>query len=142
MHYFFCIATKFFRTRIGHPHLEQTYLGADYRRAFRQGLFSPEPPITTINTFRKERVTNLLGWTRPDIGSLTLQSACEKLGVDIKNSVYVGDSLIDARCAVSAGAVFVGVLSGGAHREDFEMVGATYVLDSISDLGEVFDKLG
>jgi pyrophosphatase PpaX len=67
-----------------------------------------------------------------------LYQACEELGVTPSEAVYVGDSVVDAECAQKAGMQFIGVLTGGATRADFEKKGVSSdgVLESISMLPE------
>ncbi|MCX6694691.1 MAG: HAD family hydrolase [Candidatus Altiarchaeota archaeon] len=63
-----------------------------------------------------------------------IEETCRALGVGKSEVVYVGDSVIDAECASNAGVSFVGVLSGGASRGDFNAVGVDCVIESIAEL--------
>src|SRR5690242_10350180 len=51
-------------------------------------------------------------------------AAAEKLGVDIADSIVVGDSIWDMLAARRARALGVGLLSGGYGREELERAGA------------------
>src|SRR5678815_3752407 len=51
-------------------------------------------------------------------------AAAEKLGVDISDTVVVGDSIWDLLAARRARALGVGLLSGGYGREELERAGA------------------
>ncbi|ODS41895.1 MAG: hypothetical protein MSIBF_00590 [Candidatus Altiarchaeales archaeon IMC4] len=62
-----------------------------------------------------------------------LFQVCEELGIKPQEAVYVGDSVIDAQCAISAGVNFIGVLTGAADKEDFEKLGVKSV-GSIKDV--------
>jgi len=47
--------------------------------------------------------------------------AVERLNGNLQNTLYIGDSTIDARTAESAGAEFLGVLHGTTTREELEI---------------------
>ncbi|MBU0762070.1 MAG: HAD family hydrolase [Candidatus Altiarchaeota archaeon] len=66
-----------------------------------------------------------------------LKQVCESLSIASSDAVYVGDGFVDAECARNAGCRFIGVLSGGLSREDFEGVGVSEVISSISFLPKV-----
>src|SRR5206468_7989436 len=51
-------------------------------------------------------------------------AAAERLGVDIENSVVVGDSVWDLLAARRARALGVGLLSGGYGQDELERAGA------------------
>ena len=57
----------------------------------------------------------------------------KKLGVDLDEVLVVGDHEIDHMCSKSAGARFVGVLTGYSKPEDFESMGCPYV-ESVHDV--------
>ena len=69
---------------------------------------------------------------KPDPESLTL--AARKLGIDVENCVYVGDSHVDAGAAQSAGMSFVAVLSGTTPAEVFNDYPNVAVLPGIEGL--------
>lgn len=64
---------------------------------------------------------------------IAMTHMAEKLGVDAKDILFFGDHLFDYQCASSAGAGFIGVLSGAYKRSDWEKNGMKDILDSISD---------
>ena len=69
-------------------------------------------------------------------------AAAEKLGVDITNSVVVGDSIWDLLAARRARALGVGLLSGGYGREELERAGAYRVYNDPYDLLQHLDEVG
>jgi len=56
-------------------------------------------------------------------------------------AVYVGDSVVDAACAKAAGVAFVGVLTGGATRGEFEGLGVSHVISSMEELPALIASL-
>jgi len=69
-------------------------------------------------------------------------AAAEKLGVDIADSVVVGDSIWDMLAARRARALGVGLLSGGYGREELERAGAYRVYNDPADLLSHLDEVG
>jgi HAD superfamily hydrolase (TIGR01549 family) len=69
-------------------------------------------------------------------------AAAEKLGVDISDSVVVGDSIWDMLAARRARALSVGLLSGGYGREELERAGAYRVYNDPADLLNHLDEVG
>lgn len=69
-------------------------------------------------------------------------AAAERLGVDITNSVVVGDSVWDLLAAQRARALGVGLLSGGYGREELERAGAYRVYADPADLLQHLDEVG
>jgi HAD superfamily hydrolase (TIGR01549 family) len=69
-------------------------------------------------------------------------AAAEKLGVDIADSVVVGDSIWDLLAARRARALGVGLLSGGYGREELERAGAYRVYNDPADLLKHLDEVG
>src|ERR1044071_2668102 len=68
--------------------------------------------------------------------------AAEKLGVEISDSVVVGDSIWDLLAARRARALGVGLLSGGYGREELERAGAYRVYNDPADLLRHLDEVG
>lgn len=68
--------------------------------------------------------------------------AAELLGVPITSSVVVGDSVWDLLAARRAGALGVGLLSGGYGREELERAGAYRVYNDPADLLSHLDEMG
>ena len=68
--------------------------------------------------------------------------AAELLGVDLRQSMVVGDSVWDLLAARRAGALGVGLLSGGYGREELERAGAYRVYDDPLDLHDHLDEVG
>jgi len=92
---------------------------------------SHEVPIITRDVVR---------YAKPD-PDLFL-AAAERLGVAIKDSVVVGDSIWDLLAARRARALAVGLLSGGYGREELERAGAYRVYNDPADLLRHLDEVG
>lgn len=58
----------------------------------------------------------------------------EKLGIDKKDILYIGDTNTDIQTANNAGLTSVGVLWGFRDRLELEKEGATYIVDKPSDI--------
>jgi HAD superfamily hydrolase (TIGR01509 family) len=69
-------------------------------------------------------------------------AAAERLGVDITDSVVVGDSVWDLLAARRAQALGVGLLSGGYGRDELERAGAYRVYEDPADLLVHLDEVG
>jgi phosphoglycolate phosphatase-like HAD superfamily hydrolase len=70
------------------------------------------------------------------------RAAAERLGVDIQNSVVVGDSVWDLLAARRARAIGVGLLSGGYGDDELHRAGAYRVYDDPADLLRHLDEVG
>jgi HAD superfamily hydrolase (TIGR01549 family) len=68
--------------------------------------------------------------------------AAERLGVPITNSAVVGDSVWDLLAARRAGALGIGVLSGGYGGEELQSAGAYRVYEDPRDLLAHLDEVG
>jgi HAD superfamily hydrolase (TIGR01509 family) len=69
-------------------------------------------------------------------------AAAEQLGVDIQDSVVVGDSVWDLLAARRARALGVGLLSGGYGAEELQSAGAYRVYEDPADLHAHLDEVG
>jgi HAD superfamily hydrolase (TIGR01509 family) len=69
-------------------------------------------------------------------------TAAARLGVDIADAIVVGDSVWDLLAARRAGAIGVGLLSGGYGREELIYAGAFRVYEDPADLLAHLDELG
>ena len=69
-------------------------------------------------------------------------AAARRLGVDIQESIVVGDSAWDMLAAQRARALGVGLLTGGYGREELERAGAFRVYEDPADLDRHLDELG
>jgi len=69
-------------------------------------------------------------------------TAAERIGVDIRDSIVVGDSVWDLLAARRARALGVGVLSGGYGREELIYSGAFRVYEDPQDLLAHLDEVG
>ena len=71
-----------------------------------------------------------------------LEELADQLGVDIINSVVVGDSVWDMLAARRARALGVGLLSGGYGQDELERAGAYRVYQDPADLMRHLDEVG
>src|SRR6476661_2764066 len=71
-----------------------------------------------------------------------LPAAAALLGVEPRHAFVVGDSVWDLLAARRAGALGIGVLSGGYGREELERVGAYRVYADPADLLARADEVG
>lgn len=69
-------------------------------------------------------------------------TAAERIGVDIRDSLVVGDSVWDLLAARRARALGIGVLSGGYGREELIYSGAFRVYEDPRDLLDHIDEVG
>jgi HAD superfamily hydrolase (TIGR01509 family) len=69
-------------------------------------------------------------------------AAAERLGVDVADTVVVGDSVWDLLAARRARALGVGLLSGGYGREELERAGAYRVYEDPADMLLHLDEVG
>jgi HAD superfamily hydrolase (TIGR01549 family) len=69
-------------------------------------------------------------------------TAADRLGVDVRDSLVVGDSVWDMLAAQRARALGIGVLSGGYGREELIYSGALRVYDDPADLLFHLDEVG
>jgi HAD superfamily hydrolase (TIGR01509 family) len=69
-------------------------------------------------------------------------TAADDIGADIADSVVVGDSVWDLLAARRAGALGIGLLSGGYGREELIQSGAYRVYDDPRDLLDHLDEVG
>jgi phosphoglycolate phosphatase-like HAD superfamily hydrolase len=68
-------------------------------------------------------------------------AAAERLGVDIRQSLVIGDSIWDMLAAQRARALGVGVLSGGYGQAELQQSGAFRVYDDPADLLHHIDEI-
>jgi HAD superfamily hydrolase (TIGR01509 family) len=68
--------------------------------------------------------------------------AADRLGIDISNSVVIGDSVWDLLAARRARALGIGLLSGGYGEEELERAGAYRVYEDPADLLRHLDETG
>lgn len=65
--------------------------------------------------------------------------ACKKLGVDIKDIVIVGDSIVDIIAGKRAGCLTIGVLWGFSTKNELKNVGADYLISDVNELERFFN---
>jgi len=95
------------------------------------GLDVAKIPIVTRDQVR---------YAKPD-PDLFLAGA-KRLNIDVRNSVVVGDSIWDLLAARRAGALGVGLLSGGYGQDELERAGAYRVYEDPQDLLDHLDEVG
>lgn len=91
----------------------------------------PDTPMVTRDQVRHAKPD-------PDL----FLTAAERLGVDIRQSMVVGDSVWDLLAAQRARALGIGLLSGGYGREELFYSGAYRVYDDPADLLAHLDEVG
>ena len=91
----------------------------------------PEVPVITRDQVRHAKPD-------PDL----FLAAAARLGVDVRASVVVGDSVWDLLAARRARALGVGLLSGGYGAEELERAGAYRVYQDPADLLKHLDEVG
>jgi HAD superfamily hydrolase (TIGR01509 family) len=69
-------------------------------------------------------------------------AAADRLSVAIEESIVVGDSVWDLLAARRAGALGIGLLSGGYGQEELERAGAYRVYQDPADLLQHLDEVG
>jgi phosphoglycolate phosphatase-like HAD superfamily hydrolase len=69
-------------------------------------------------------------------------AAAALVGVEVTDAIVVGDSIWDLLAARRAGALGVGLLSGGYGREELERAGAYRVYADPADLLDHLDEVG
>jgi HAD superfamily hydrolase (TIGR01509 family) len=69
-------------------------------------------------------------------------TAADRIGADIRDSIVVGDSVWDLLAARRAGALGIGLLSGGYGREELIYAGAFRVYEDPGDLLAHLDEVG
>ena len=92
---------------------------------------SPETPLITRDQVR---------YAKPD-PDLFL-TAADRIEVDIRDSIVVGDSVWDLLAAQRARALGIGLLSGGYGREELIYAGAFRVYEDPRDLLAHLDEVG
>jgi len=83
---------------------------------------------------------DLVRYAKPD-PDLFL-TAAERIGVDIRDSIVVGDSVWDLLAARRARALGIGLLSGGYGREELLYAGAFRVYEDPADVLDHLDEVG
>ncbi len=91
----------------------------------------PETPMITRDQVRHAKPD-------PDL----FLAAARRIGVDVRNSMVVGDSVWDLLAARRARALGIGLLSGGYGREELLQSGAYRVYDDPAELLIHLDEVG
>jgi phosphoglycolate phosphatase-like HAD superfamily hydrolase len=69
-------------------------------------------------------------------------AAAERLAADLRTSLVIGDSVWDLLAARRAGALGIGLLSGGYGQDELERAGAYRVYQDPWDLLQHLDEVG
>ena len=105
---------------------------SDFTRKSLQSLgVGPEVPIITRDQVERAKPD-------PDL----FLAAAERLNVDIRQSVVVGDSVWDLLAAQRARTLGIGLLSGGYGQDELERAGAYRVYQDPFDLLQHVDEVG
>ena len=68
---------------------------------------------------------------------VAMRNLAKAVGCAVDELIYIGDHGMDYKCARSAGAGFIGVLSGAYAREDWKKAGEAEIVNTIADLFEM-----
>jgi HAD superfamily hydrolase (TIGR01509 family) len=111
--------------------------------------------IATSGRLESARPTLQLLGVHPDVPVITRDqvahakpdpdlflTAAARLGIDVSDSVVVGDSVWDLLAARRARALGVGLLSGGYGKDELEQAGAYRVYQDPADLLKHLDEVG
>jgi len=93
-----------------------------------------------LELFKAVYHRNNLKYNKPDPRAIL--QVCKRLKVKPGDVIYIGDSIVDAECALKAGAGFIAVLSGGAYPEDFREMGVTDIIGSVAELPSHLEERG
>ena len=83
---------------------------------------------------------DLVRYAKPDPDLFV--TAAAKIGVEIRGAIVVGDSVWDLLAARRAGALGIGLLSGGYGREELIHAGAFRVYEDPADMLAHIDEIG
>jgi HAD superfamily hydrolase (TIGR01549 family) len=119
-------------TKEGVPWAIATSGKSEFTKKSLQSLgVSPEVPIITRDQVERAKPD-------PDL----FLAAAERLNVDIRQSVVVGDSVWDLLAAQRARTLGIGLLSGGYGQDELERAGAYRVYQDPYDLLQHVDEVG
>ena len=121
--------------RSSEHHVPWAIATSGVERYARRGLELLELPADTPLITRDQ-----VRYAKPD-PDLFL-TAAERIGVDIRDSIVVGDSVWDLLAARRARALGIGLLSGGYGREELIYAGAFRVYEDPGDLLAHLDEVG
>jgi phosphoglycolate phosphatase len=92
-----------------------------------------------LDVFKATYHRDSLKFNKPDPRALL--EVCKFQEIKPNEAVYIGDSIIDAQCALNAKLNFVAVLTGGAYPEDFRAIGVKDIIASVAELPPVIKNL-
>ncbi|HDS01805.1 MAG TPA: HAD family hydrolase [candidate division Zixibacteria bacterium] len=141
---------KLFRARADEVMTDKTYLYSTVPTVleelgdYRLGIVSTKFSYRIREILRREKIEQFfeaiiggenVSQNKPDPEGLRL--ALMKLNTSPEDSVYVGDSQVDAETAKRAGIKFVAVLSGVTERHQFESYDVLNFIHDLSELPEL-----
>lgn len=108
---------------------------------FKCGLYTlcgRRPTLKVLKRFNLMRFFDAIV-TRDDVANVKphsehLLKVISELNVKPSEVIIVGDSVLDAECAKSIGAIFIGVKTGIKSEDELRASGADYILDSVAEL--------
>jgi HAD superfamily hydrolase (TIGR01509 family) len=103
---------------------------------------SARPTLDTLGISRDMKIITRDKVERAKPDPDLFLAAAELLGINIGECIVVGDSVWDLLAARRAGAMGVGLLSGGYGREELERAGAYRVYEDPGDLLRHLDEVG
>ena len=115
------------------------------QRAIRVGIVSTKFRYRIKQTLRREGIEDLfdvivggedVSEHKPDPQGI--EQAMTALALTPSETLYVGDTTIDAETAAGAGVAFLAVLSGVTPRHEFSEHSKIGILDDLSQLIEIF----
>jgi phosphoglycolate phosphatase len=80
-------------------------------------------------------------WWEAKPNGIALKRLLDRLGVDVQESLLIGDHVMDMECAESTGAGFIGVLTGHYDKEGWKNVGLETIIHSINDVPRLIERL-
>lgn len=81
-------------------------------------------------------------WWESKPNGIAMERLANRLGVEARECLFVGDHHMDLECALRSGALFVGVLSGTYDEEMWREKGLEMVIDSAGELPDLLGELG
>ncbi|HHT17416.1 MAG TPA: HAD family hydrolase [Papillibacter sp.] len=110
-------------------------------RGFKTGIVSSKPRFRIAELLRLRQIEHLIdvvvGYedvTNHKPHPEALQAALKRLHATEKDTLYVGDTVIDAEAARNAGIAFAAVTTGTTTKEDFAPFADIVVYNDLTDL--------
>ncbi|MFP4170124.1 MAG: HAD family hydrolase [Methanomassiliicoccales archaeon] len=81
-------------------------------------------------------------WWESKPNGIAMERLANRLGVEARECLFVGDHHMDLECALRSGALFVGVLSGTYDEGMWRDKGLEMLIDSAGELPDLLGELG